>query len=75
LLLGAIGLPAYAFKGVYEEVHKKRGFNMEKHMEAALITQGQEEWEVSSPEERDEVVRRWYANQTPRYEYLDGKYQ
>ena len=61
---GAVGLPAYAFKGVYEEIHKKQGFSMENHMTAAQAAQGQQEWEVSTEEERNKIVRRWREAQT-----------
>jgi hypothetical protein len=64
LYQGAVGLPAYAFKGVYEEVHKKRGFSMENHMAAAQAAQGQQQWEVSTEEERNKIVKRWLEAQT-----------
>jgi len=59
---GAIGLPAQAFKGIYEEIQKKRGlgeFQKDEFMVANLLAQGEEEWKVSTEQDRKLVVEGW----------------
>lgn len=56
---GAIGLPAYTFKGIYEEIQKKRGFNVDEHVVAAMMSRGEEDWKMSTEEERNVILQRW----------------
>lgn len=57
---GVVGLPAYAFKGFYEEYQKTRGMNVKTYTTAAQIQQGWEELGSCTMEERNEVLGRWY---------------
>lgn len=57
---GAVGLPAYAFKGLYEEIQSKRGLSTEDSIRRELVKEGQEEWEICTVGERAEVLGRWY---------------
>lgn len=57
---GAIGLPAYAFKGIYEEVQNARGLGTDALLKKKLLEKGQEEWECCSREEREAVLGRWF---------------
>ena len=50
--LGAVGLPAYAFKGVYEEIKGK-------HLRYSLHAKGDKEWERMGREEREDVIGKW----------------
>lgn len=58
------GIPAYAFKGFYEEYQKKRGMNVKSWTTAAQLQQGWEELGSCTLEERSEVLRRWYQVQS-----------
>ena len=57
---GVVGLPAYAFKGFYEEYQKKRGMNAKSYTISAQMQQGWEEFGSCKVEERIEVLRRWH---------------
>jgi hypothetical protein len=72
---GAVGLPAYAFKGIYEELHKSRGPNVDRHVVDLLAARGEEEWEASGLEERNKVLMRWHEVQLLMTDFLEGKYQ
>lgn len=57
---GVAGLPAYAFKGFYEEFQKKRGINIKSSITAGQMQQGWEEFASCTAEERTQVRQRWY---------------
>ena len=58
--LGAIGLPAYTFKGIHEEFQKKRGANIKQYVVAAQKSEGELDLELCTQEEKDEIIRRWH---------------
>jgi hypothetical protein len=58
--LGAIGLPAYTFKGIHEEFQKKRGANIKQYIVAAQKSEGELDLELCTQEEKDEIIRRWH---------------
>lgn len=58
---GAVGLPAYAFTGVYEEIANLAGGSEEDKARAERIKQGNEEWEMCTVEERQAILGMWYA--------------
>ncbi|TVY26678.1 hypothetical protein LHYA1_G004154 [Lachnellula hyalina] len=72
---GAVGLPAYAFKGIYEEVHKSRGNNVDGHVIDLLLAKGEEECKTCGVEERSNVLSRWHEVQLLETDFLEGKYQ
>lgn len=69
---GAVGLPAYAFKGIYEEINKTRGPNDEV---IRLREQGEQEWDACEVDTKNEILRRWYEIQPPLYDFAEGKFQ
>ncbi|KAH8591298.1 hypothetical protein B0O99DRAFT_744507 [Bisporella sp. PMI_857] len=58
---GATGLPAYLFKGAYEEVCKVSGAHSRTNeaVMAALLDQAEEEWKISTSQVRRHVVQVW----------------
>ncbi|CZR55239.1 uncharacterized protein PAC_05126 [Phialocephala subalpina] len=58
---GAVGISAYAFKGVYEEVARLTGGSEEDKEKAALLKQGNEEWSMCTGEERKAILGMWYT--------------
>ncbi|TVY42041.1 Vacuolar protein sorting-associated protein [Lachnellula subtilissima] len=72
---GVVGLPAYAFKGIYEEVHKSRSNNVDGHVIDLLLAKGEEEWKTCGVEERSNVLSRWHEVQLLETDFLEGKYQ
>jgi hypothetical protein len=58
---GAVGLPAYAFKGVYEEISTLVGGSDDDKARAERIKQGNEEWEMCTREERQAILGMWDA--------------
>lgn len=68
-------MPAYTFKGIHEEIRKKRGFDVDAYVVATLLAQGKQEWEASTEEERRIVVGGWYRAQMPGHEHDEFKYQ
>lgn len=56
---GAWAVPGYAMKGLYQEMAKNKGQNVENYIIAARIAQGYEEAAVAPQEEREEIVKRW----------------
>lgn len=63
LFAAAIGLPGYAFQGIYKEFQKHLGSSVQSYIVAARTAQGYEEWHNSNQEERLDVVSRWQAIQ------------
>lgn len=60
---GIWGLPGYTAKGIYAELAKRYGSSVENYLFAARTAQGYEEWKVSMPEERAEIVHAWKSSQ------------
>ena len=57
------GLPGYTFKGIYKEIHKHLGASVQNYIIAARTTQGFQDWNASTKEERHDVISRWQAVQ------------
>ena len=53
------GLPGYTFRGIYKEVHKHFGSSVQNYIVAARTVQGYDDWSQSTPEEREDIVKRW----------------
>lgn len=53
-----MGLAGYSFKGVYEQVQKARGSKATKAARTARISQGLEEWEAATEEEKNTILRK-----------------
>lgn len=64
---GAFGLPAYTFKGIYEQIQKKRGFDVEEYFVAMMLAQGDEELKMCILEEEKIVRERWEQLMTDRH--------
>ncbi len=58
--LGACGVPAYAFMGLYKELQKLQDPNVQNYIAAARVAQGDYEWKVSTETERLDIVSRWH---------------
>ena len=58
------GIPGYTFKGIYKELQKHLGNNVQNYILAARTAQGFEEWQASSGTERQQVISRWHSIQT-----------
>ncbi|KAL9072485.1 MAG: hypothetical protein Q9157_005069 [Trypethelium eluteriae] len=56
---GLWGLPGYTFKGVYQELQKHMGSNSLNYIIAARVTQGHEDWQNTTTEEKQEIIRKW----------------
>jgi hypothetical protein len=59
--LGVFGLPGYTLRGVYREIQEHRGITTYSYVIAARITQGHQEWETSTPEERLKIIENYRA--------------
>ena len=57
-------MPAYAFKGIYKEMEKRRGASLQDHIIAARTAQGYEDRNKSTPEQRSGIVKGWQVIQT-----------
>ena len=55
------GVPGYLFQGIYKEVQNHLGADVQSYIIAARCTQGIEAWQLSTPEQRRDVVERWRA--------------
>jgi UDP:flavonoid glycosyltransferase YjiC (YdhE family) len=60
---GIWGLPGYAAKGVYAELHKHFGASAQNYIIAARTSQGYDEWKESTPEQRAIIVSAWKNRQ------------
>lgn len=58
---GAVGLPAYAIRGVYEEVARLTGGSEEDKERAERLKQGNDEWSMCTGEERKAILGMWYT--------------
>src|SRR5262245_20634138 len=56
---GAFSIPAYAMKGLYQEMLKDKGVNVQNYIIAARISQGYDEATTISTDERADIVSRW----------------
>ena len=56
---GAWSVPGYAMKGLYQEMVKNKGKNVQNYIIAARIAQGYDEASTVSQEERDVIIKRW----------------
>ena len=57
------GLPGYTFQGIYKELQKSSGSNVQNYIIAARTAQGYEDWQDSTREECVDVVKRWQVAQ------------
>ncbi|KAK5630640.1 hypothetical protein RRF57_006355 [Xylaria bambusicola] len=53
------GIPAYTMAGVHAEIRTWFAQSAQKYIVASRISQGNEDFKASSPEERDDVEVRW----------------
>lgn len=53
------GIPGYTMKGVYKEMLNALGSSVQNYIIAARTAQGYDEWNRSSPAEREDVVMRF----------------
>ncbi|KAF1971590.1 UDP-Glycosyltransferase/glycogen phosphorylase [Bimuria novae-zelandiae CBS 107.79] len=56
---GAWSVPAYAMKGLYQEMLKNKGSNVQNYIIAARISQGYDETSVLSQAEKTDMVNAW----------------
>lgn len=56
---GAWSVPAYAMKGLYQEMLKNKGSGVQNYIIAARISQGYGEASTLSPAEKAEIVSAW----------------
>ncbi|KAL1962950.1 hypothetical protein VTN77DRAFT_9046 [Rasamsonia byssochlamydoides] len=53
------GIPAYSFKGVYEEVQKYFGSSLQSYIVATRYMEGHQSVQDSTEEQRQEIIKRW----------------
>ena len=72
---GALGLPAYAMKGVHSEIMKKFRESTERYVMAARTAQGFKEWEMTDREFRIGVVHGYLSllKETKMNRWIPGK--
>jgi len=63
-LAAILGVPGYAYKGIYKELRKSRGKNVQDFIIAARTADGLEDWEASTVSEREKIVSRWHEIQS-----------
>ena len=63
-LAAILGVPGYTYKGIYKELRKSRGKNVENFIIAAREADGLEDWQASTALEQDHIVSRWHEVQT-----------
>ncbi|KAL1612760.1 hypothetical protein SLS60_000989 [Paraconiothyrium brasiliense] len=61
---GAFSVPAYAMKGLYQEMLKNQGSGVQNYVIAARISQGYDEASVLSTAEKQDIVNRWRCIKT-----------
>lgn len=66
------GIPGYLFQGVYKEVQNHMGADVQSYIIAARCTQGIEAWQLSTPEQRCDVIHRWNAPEMERKKQQRG---
>lgn len=62
-LVAVLGVPGYTYKGVYKELRKSRGKNVENFIIAVRMADGLEDLHESTALERDHIVSRWHEIQ------------
>lgn len=58
-----MALPAYTMNGIYKELQKQFGSNVQNYIIAARTAQGYEELAASTEQQRLDIVKRWQATQ------------
>jgi len=53
------GLPAYTFKGIYKELKNYISLDFSRYIIGVRKAQGEEEWQSSALEARQEIIRCW----------------
>ena len=61
---GAWSVPAYAMKGLYQEMLKNKGSSVQNYIIAARISQGYDEASELSPAEKEVIVKAWRSIKT-----------
>ncbi|KAK7186361.1 glycosyltransferase family 28 domain-containing protein [Paraphaeosphaeria sporulosa] len=61
---GAWSVPAYAMKGLYQEMLKNQGSGVQNYIIAARISQGYDEASALSPAEKADIISRWRCIKT-----------
>jgi hypothetical protein len=56
---GVFAVPGYTMKGLYQESMKNKGANVQNYIIAARISQGYDEAQYATPEEREDIVATW----------------
>ncbi|KAL8899916.1 MAG: hypothetical protein Q9207_005949 [Kuettlingeria erythrocarpa] len=64
-------LPAYTMNGIYKELQKQFGSNVQSYIVAARTAQGYEELAASTQQQRLDVVKRWQATQLELHKEKD----
>lgn len=62
-MTAVLALPAYTMNGIYKELQKQFGSNVQNYVVAARTAQGYAELAASTQEQRLDVVKRWQATQ------------
>ena len=58
---GILGLPAYTFQGLQEELRSMYARNMQGYIVHSRLTQGEDSFAMSTREEKREIVAKWQA--------------
>jgi UDP:flavonoid glycosyltransferase YjiC (YdhE family) len=66
----AFGIVGYTMKGIHKECQKISGSSVQTYIMASRLAQGEEEWRLSSDEEKEEVIAGWKVLQ----KYLKKKH-
>jgi len=56
-----MGIPGYTFKGIYKEIQNQFGAGTQSYILAARTTQGLDECNLATQDERSDVIRRWQS--------------
>lgn len=65
-LTAILSVPGYTFKGIYKELRKSRGKNVENFIIAARTADGIDDWNESTALERDQIVSCWHKLQAEK---------
>lgn len=57
--IGIFGLGGFFFKGIYREIQQHMGETTHSYIIAARITEGHNDWETSTPEERNQLIKNY----------------
>lgn len=58
------GIPAYTMQGVYKEIQKQFGSTVQNYIISARTAQGFDDYQKSTLEERQDVIKRWTVLQS-----------